>query len=154
MIRASVSGAGDNQFFKTKCNRTMIHFLPKFGAEDIVKGSAYAWNVFLVYTKYKPQNESYMGIVCIDERVWRRITQSIKMLAAQARQAEQKFEPKASEYWLDGHQVCNAFGITKRTLRSYRVKGLIPFSSLGGKYYYPKNDVARFLESKTLKKDG
>lgn len=75
------------------------------------------------------------------------------MLAVQARQAEQKFEPKASEYWLDGHQVCNAFGITIRTLRSYRVKGLIPFSSLGGKYYYPEEDVARFLKSKILKKE-
>lgn len=74
------------------------------------------------------------------------------MLAAQARQVEQKFDPKAPEYWLDSQQVCNAFGITKRTLRNYRVKGLIPFSSLGGKYYYPENEVARFLKSKTLQK--
>lgn len=71
------------------------------------------------------------------------------MLAVQARQAEQKFGPKASEYWLDGQQVCNAFGISNRTLRGYRVKGLIPFSSLSGKYYYPKSEIARFLQSKT-----
>lgn len=71
------------------------------------------------------------------------------MLAVQARQAEQIFEPKTSEYWLDSQQVCNAFGISNRTLRGYRVKELIPFSSLGGKYYYPKNEIALFLKSKT-----
>lgn len=75
------------------------------------------------------------------------------MLAAQARQAEQKFEPKASEYWLDGHQVCNAFGISNRTLRRYRIQGNIPFSSLGRKYYYPKKEIIRFLQSKTLKNE-
>lgn len=75
------------------------------------------------------------------------------MLAVQARQAEQKFEPKASEYWLDGHQVCNAFGISNRTLRRYRTQGIIPFSSLGRKYYYPKNEIVKFLQSKTQLKE-
>lgn len=75
------------------------------------------------------------------------------MLAVQARQAEQKFEPKTSEYWLDSQQVCNAFGISNRTLRRYRTQGIISFSSLGGKYYYPKDEIVKFLESKNLKKE-
>jgi len=31
----------------------------------------------------------------------------------------------------------------------YRERGLIPFSSVGGKYFYRENDVAAFLESRT-----
>lgn len=73
------------------------------------------------------------------------------MLAVQARQAEQKFGTKPSEYWLDGQQVCNAFGISNRTLRRYRTHGIISFSSLGGKYYYPKDDIIKFLQSTTPK---
>ena len=40
----------------------------------------------------------------------------------------------------------------KRTLQSYRERGIIPFSSGGGKYFYKEADVAAYLESKTKRK--
>ncbi|WP_415970498.1 helix-turn-helix domain-containing protein [Alistipes ihumii] len=50
---------------------------------------------------------------------------------------------------MDSQDVCLALGVSKRTLQSYRERGLIPFSSVGGKYFYREGDVAAFLESRT-----
>lgn len=44
--------------------------------------------------------------------------------------------------------------IGKRTLQTYRERGIIPFSSVGGKYFYKEADVAAYLESKTKRKKG
>ena len=41
--------------------------------------------------------------------------------------------------------------IGKRTLQTYRERGIIPFSSVGGKFY-KEADVAAYLESKTKRK--
>lgn len=48
--------------------------------------------------------------------------------------------------------MCLALNITKRTLQSYREKGIIPYSRVGGKYFYKESDVAAYLESKTVRK--
>lgn len=45
-------------------------------------------------------------------------------------------------------------GITKRTLQSYREKGIIPYSSVGGKYFYKESDVAAYLQSKTKRREA
>lgn len=41
---------------------------------------------------------------------------------------------------------------SKRTLQTYREKGIIPYTCIGGKIFYRKNDLAIFLDSKTVKK--
>lgn len=50
--------------------------------------------------------------------------------------------------------MCLALNITKRTLQSYREKGIIPYSHVGGKYFYKESDVAAYLQSKTEPKRG
>jgi len=37
-------------------------------------------------------------------------------------------------------------------LQSYREKGLLPFSRIGGKYFYRLSDVEAFLEAKTARR--
>ncbi|WP_337939558.1 helix-turn-helix domain-containing protein [Alistipes finegoldii] len=41
--------------------------------------------------------------------------------------------------------MCRKLGISKRTLQAYRVAGRLPFSNLGGKFYYREQDVADYL---------
>lgn len=43
-------------------------------------------------------------------------------------------------------------GITKRTLQSYREKGIMPFSNVGGKFFYREADVAAYLEARSVRK--
>ncbi|UWN63602.1 helix-turn-helix domain-containing protein [Alistipes onderdonkii] len=54
---------------------------------------------------------------------------------------------------MDGQEVCQALRITKRTLQSYRDKGLLGCSTVGGKYYYREKDVTEFLQARTAKKE-
>lgn len=56
------------------------------------------------------------------------------------------------EKWLDNQEVCLMLGISKRTLQSYKDKGLLPCSKLNRKNYYKLSDVQRLLTSDTTPK--
>lgn len=49
--------------------------------------------------------------------------------------------------WLDNQDVCEILDITKRTLQSYREKGLLPYSRIGYKIHYKPEDVQKLLQS-------
>lgn len=49
--------------------------------------------------------------------------------------------------WLDNQDVCLMLGITKRTLQTYRERGLIPFSRIRHKIFYRPEDVEKLLQS-------
>jgi len=48
--------------------------------------------------------------------------------------------------WLDIQDVCELLHISKRTLQSYRGKGILPFSQIGAKIYYKASDIQKHLE--------
>jgi len=48
--------------------------------------------------------------------------------------------------WLDNQDVCQMLDITKRTLQSYRDKGLLPFCRIQHKIFYKLEDVEKLLE--------
>jgi len=48
--------------------------------------------------------------------------------------------------WLDIQDVCELLHISKRTLQSYRDKGILPFSQIGAKIYYKASDIQKHLD--------
>ncbi|BBL01307.1 hypothetical protein A3BBH6_15430 [Alistipes onderdonkii subsp. vulgaris] len=42
--------------------------------------------------------------------------------------------------------------ISKRTLQSYRDKRVLPYSNVGGKFFYRETDVTGFLRARTIRK--
>ncbi|NDV94515.1 DNA-binding protein [Dysgonomonas sp. 521] len=48
--------------------------------------------------------------------------------------------------WLDNQAVCRILSISKRSLQTFRDKGLIPYSQIGHKCFYKQEDVKEFLE--------
>lgn len=48
---------------------------------------------------------------------------------------------------MDGADVCEKLGISKRTLQTYRDRGLLPYSQINHKIYYRTEDVEVFVES-------
>lgn len=48
--------------------------------------------------------------------------------------------------WLDNQAVCRILSISKRTLQTFRDKGLIPYAQIGHKCFYKREDVKEFLE--------
>lgn len=47
--------------------------------------------------------------------------------------------------WIDCDQTVDMLRISKRTLRSLRDSGTLPFSRINGKFYYKVNDLEKLL---------
>lgn len=52
--------------------------------------------------------------------------------------------------WLDNQAVCQILNISKRSLQTFRDKGLIPYSQIGHKCFYKQEDVREFLEKSRI----
>ena len=52
---------------------------------------------------------------------------------------------------MDSLDVCLLLNVTKRTLQTYRDKKLLPYTSVGGKFFYRESDVAEYMKNKTIK---
>lgn len=50
--------------------------------------------------------------------------------------------------------VCLALGISKRSLQNHRDRGLIPYSNIGGKFFYRESDIKNILEEGLIKGKG
>lgn len=57
---------------------------------------------------------------------------------------------KLEKRWLDGPEVCEYLHVTNRTLQNYRDKGIIPYTTLGGKIIYIKNQIDEILEKNII----
>ncbi|MDD4589540.1 MAG: helix-turn-helix domain-containing protein [Parabacteroides sp.] len=56
--------------------------------------------------------------------------------------------------WLDTPDVCNQLHISKRTLGSYREKGYLGFTKIGGKVFYSQTDIDNYLNDHKVRKEG
>ncbi|MDR1182794.1 MAG: helix-turn-helix domain-containing protein [Bacteroidales bacterium] len=52
--------------------------------------------------------------------------------------------------WLDNQAVCRILSISKRSLQTFRDKGLIPYSQIGHKCFYRQEDVREFIEKNRI----
>nr|WP_165027050.1 helix-turn-helix domain-containing protein [Dysgonomonas sp. ZJ279] len=53
---------------------------------------------------------------------------------------------------MDSADVCHVLGISKRTLQTWRNKGKIPYSMLGGKVYFKESDINELLQEGTKRR--
>jgi hypothetical protein len=52
---------------------------------------------------------------------------------------------KAMQEWLDNQDVCLLFGLSPRTLQTYRDNVMIPHARIGNKMYYKADDLKRLI---------
>jgi len=43
--------------------------------------------------------------------------------------------------WMNGEQVMKKLGVSRRTLQTYRDNRILPYSAVGGKFYYRIRDI-------------
>lgn len=55
------------------------------------------------------------------------------------------------EIWIDNHDVCQYLSISERTLYRLRIKGLISYSMLSGRYYYTISSIKNALKNHLVK---
>ncbi|MCC8173645.1 MAG: helix-turn-helix domain-containing protein [Odoribacter sp.] len=54
---------------------------------------------------------------------------------------------KINEKWMDAQEVCLLLNISKRTLRHYQLRGILPYSIIGNKSYFKIEDIEQLIEN-------
>jgi hypothetical protein len=58
-----------------------------------------------------------------------------------------KQSERLKEEWIDGQQVMDLLRIHRRALQNLRDKNILPYSHLGGKFYYKTSDIKKLLDA-------
>ncbi len=89
-----------------------------------------------------------MEVIAIQKSTLEGMKNELKELLELTENATQKYAPIfKEEKWLDNQEVCLMMNITKRTLQTYKDKGLLPYSRLNRKNYYKLSDVQALLKA-------
>ena len=89
-----------------------------------------------------------MEVIAIQKSALDGMTNELKALLELTENATMKYTSIfKEEKWLDNQEVCLMMNITKRTLQTYKDKGLLPYSKLNRKNYYKLSDVQALLEA-------
>lgn len=75
------------------------------------------------------------------------LSQQIKELKVHIELIKQTRAEKFKETWLDNQDVMQALHISKRTLQTFRDNGTLPYSKVGGTFYYKVSDIEHILQS-------
>ncbi|BAP31914.1 DNA binding domain protein [Chryseobacterium sp. StRB126] len=89
-----------------------------------------------------------MEVIAIQKSALDEMKNELKELLEMTESTTRKYVPIfKEEKWLDNQEVCLMMNITKRTLQTYKDKGLLPYSKLNRKNYYKRSDVQTLLEA-------
>lgn len=89
-----------------------------------------------------------MEVIAIQKSVLEGLTNELKALLELTENTTKKYTPIfKEEKWLDNQEVCLMLDITKRSLQTYKDKGLLPYSKLNRKNYFKLSDVQALLEA-------
>lgn len=83
----------------------------------------------------------------MDVEVFDALTLRVNAIEEQTEAMSRRQEDIGLKKWLDNQDVCDVLGISKRTLQTYRDKGLLPFSQIRHKIFYKPEDVEKLLQS-------
>lgn len=92
-----------------------------------------------------------MELTIIETSAYQELKRQLSTLSIQMTDFQKKIAPAMSEKWLDAQDVCLALNISKRALQTYRDKGMIPYSNIGGKFFYKETDIRQILEEGLIK---
>lgn len=90
-----------------------------------------------------------MGYFIITDKQWAMLRDEILALAQTCHKAFG--EQSRHTGWLHNGDVCHLLNISKRTLQHYRDTGVLPFTQIGHKCYYRREDVEQLLQIKSDK---
>ena len=93
------------------------------------------------------KQDKIMNYYVITESNWAKLRDEILSLAECCHKA---FGEKSKHTdWLHNGDVCRLLNISKRTLQHYRDTGILPFTQIGHKCYYKREDVEQLLLART-----
>lgn len=88
-----------------------------------------------------------MEVIAIQKSAFKSLTKELNDMLQLTQEVSQAYSPIfKEEKWLDNQEVCLMLNITKRSLQTYKDKGLLPYSKLNRKNYFKLSDVRALLE--------
>lgn len=85
------------------------------------------------------------GLMIMSDKDYNRIIDRINKVSQELlKYVEQTCNPM-KEKWLDNADACRLLKVSSRSMQNYRDKGILPFSSIGGKIYYKASDIEFIL---------
>ncbi len=87
-----------------------------------------------------------MELIIIEASAYLELRRLLNTLSVQVQDFQKKVSPPTPDKWMDAQEVCIALNISKRCLQNYRDKGLVPYSNVGGKFFYKEMDIQQILE--------
>ncbi len=87
-----------------------------------------------------------MELISMDVKIFDALALRVGMIEEKVATLYRKQTDVGLKTWLDNQDVCQTLGITKRTLQTYREKGLLPFSRIRHKVFYKPEDVEKLLQ--------
>lgn len=86
-----------------------------------------------------------MEIVTIEKQTFKEMQKQFEAFVSHVEQLCSRYNPPERMIWLDNANVCEKLGVSKRTLQTYRDRGLLAYSQINHKMYYKLEDVEAFL---------
>jgi hypothetical protein len=88
-----------------------------------------------------------MEIVGIEGKTFLRMKERFEEFTRRVRELTDK--RRISDEWMNNGDVCRMLNVSKRTLQTYRDKGILHYSQIEHKCYYRVEDIKRLLEQST-----
>ena len=95
-----------------------------------------------------------MEIISIEARAYEAMISRFQAVTQKVAALRKRSESKELKEWLDGQDVCEILGITKRTVQTLRETGKLGFTMIAHKVYYRSEDVKKFLDASLTRKEG
>lgn len=86
-----------------------------------------------------------MEIVTIEKKTFDEMKSRFNVFSEHLQELCSRYRPPEKMIWLDNADVCEKLNISKRTLQSYRDRGLLAYSQINHKIYYKLTDVEDFI---------
>ena len=93
------------------------------------------------------QKFSIMEIVSIEKKTFEEMKERFEKFSEHVKGLCARYRPPERMDWMDSTDVCEKLGVSKRTVQTYRDRGLLPYSQINHKIYYRTEDVEAFLDA-------
>jgi hypothetical protein len=89
----------------------------------------------------------FLEIVSIEKKTFEEMKERFEKFSEHVKGLCARYRPPERMNWMDSADVCEKLGVSKRTVQTYRDRGLLPYSQINHKIYYRTEDVEAFLEA-------
>ncbi|MCD7935427.1 MAG: helix-turn-helix domain-containing protein [Tannerellaceae bacterium] len=85
-----------------------------------------------------------MNFIAIETQSFERMKESFNKFLSEIESLCKTWEITGE--WIDTQEVCQLLNISKRSLHNYKLRGIIPSSTIGNKSYFKLSDIQSYIE--------